>query len=93
MNVALMKYTMDQMEKEKLAQKFLDMLREDPVNKKQEMIRKMREARQKYESSRGSSIRVQEEDGQYDVQERSEMQFLRQTQDWSKLSIYWRVPL
>ena len=56
MNVALLKYTMDQLEKEKLAQKFLDLLREDPVNKKREMIRKMREARQKYESSRTSSV-------------------------------------
>ena len=56
MNALLMQYTMDQMEKEKLAKKFLDQLLEDPVNKKREMIRKMREARQKYESSRTSSV-------------------------------------
>jgi hypothetical protein len=56
MNVALIKYTMDQQEKEKLAQKFLDQLLEDPVNKKRVMIRNMREARQKYESNRTSSV-------------------------------------
>lgn len=56
MNALLMQYTMDQLEKEKLAKKFLDQLLEDPVNKKREMIRKMREARQKYESSRRSSV-------------------------------------
>ena len=56
MNVALIKYTMDQMEKEKLAKKFLDQLLEDPVYKKREMIRNMREARQKYESSRTNFV-------------------------------------
>ena len=56
MNVALIKYTMDQMEKEKLAKKFLDQLLEDPAYKKREMIRNMREARQKYESRRTNFV-------------------------------------
>lgn len=56
MNVGMMQYVIDQQEKEKIAQKFLDMLRENATNMKQEKIRKMREARQKYESSRTSSV-------------------------------------
>ena len=56
MNTLLVEYTLDQKQKEDLAKKFLDSLLDDPIYKKQEMVRKMREARKKYESSRESSV-------------------------------------
>lgn len=59
MNTAIMQSIIDDnnvKKKEELAKKFLDSLLEDPEYKKQDMIRRMRDARAKYESNRARAL-------------------------------------
>jgi len=59
MNTPIMQYIIDDNDvkkKEEIAKKFLDSLLEDPEYKKQDMIRRMRDARAKYESNRARAV-------------------------------------